>query len=85
MSELREQSIDDLVAQLREHVAGDERIQVLLDELEVRLLRHAAYLARSRWVLAALLHEASRADGRGEETHEMFLEQVGHDVSDDVE
>jgi DNA-directed RNA polymerase specialized sigma24 family protein len=77
-SHLKDASDLDLVTRLREHVGGDdENVSQLLDEILIRLLRHTAYLARSRWVLAALLHEASEAAGHGEESHEMLLEQLG--------
>jgi hypothetical protein len=60
--------LDDgaLVAQLREHIAGDDRVQELLDEISVRLLRHTVFANRSLWVLVDLLHEAQIAAGKAD-------------------
>jgi hypothetical protein len=77
--------VDDgaLVASLREHIAPEPGgpADAILDELSIRLLRHTSYLARSRWVLAGLLHEASRASGHGEEAHAMLREQLDDGAS----
>ena len=54
--------LDDLslIAAVREHVAGDERVEELLTELELRFLENARFALHALSTLQELVEEATK-------------------------
>jgi hypothetical protein len=63
---LRETDDLHLIARLREHVAGDENLERLLNEIEIRMLRHVAFASRAASVLLRVAELQAEAEKTAE-------------------